>query len=118
MPTAQAEAQGHALTQGGTRLVSISSLYVRGCVRVCCVRSKIAVLTNFVVVQLVQLLCRTIKLGWFDHNSHRAIVDECKALMARGSQTHYQLGLRILNMLVQVRVRYTQRVRPARVRAG
>lgn len=34
-------------------------------------RSKGPVLQHFVMVQLVQLLCRTIKLGWFDHEAHR-----------------------------------------------
>lgn len=41
--------------------------------------SKGPMLQHFVIVQLVQLLCRTVKLGWFDHDSHRSIVDDCKA---------------------------------------
>ncbi len=65
-------------------------------------RSKGPLLQHFVVVQLVQLLCRTVKLGWFDHDSHRSIVDDCKALMDKNSQSHYLLALRILNTLVQV----------------
>jgi hypothetical protein len=52
----------------------------------------------------VQLLCRTVKLGWFDHDCHRSIVDDCKTLMDKNSPAHYLLGLRILNTLVQVRV--------------
>lgn len=55
------------------------------------------------VVQLVQLLCRTVKLGWFDHDSHRTIVDDCKVLLEKNSPAHYIMGLRILNTLVMVR---------------
>jgi len=62
--------------------------------------SKGPVLQHFVVVQLVQLLCRTVKLGWFDHDSHRNIVEDCKVLMDKGSPPHYLLSLRILNTLV------------------
>ena len=65
--------------------------------------SKGPVLQHFVVVQLVQLLCRTVKLGWFDHDSHRTIVEDCKTLLDKGSPAHYLLALRILNTLVQVR---------------
>ncbi|KAL6753879.1 armadillo-type protein [Haematococcus lacustris] len=63
--------------------------------------SKGAVLQHFVVVQLVQLLCRTVKLGWFEVDAHKAIVEDCKALMEKGSTPHYLLALRILNTLVQ-----------------
>lgn len=54
----------------------------------------------FVCTSVVQLLCRTVKLAWFDSDSAKAIVEECKALMERGSPGHYLLGLKILNMLV------------------
>lgn len=66
--------------------------------------SKGPLLQHFVIVQLVQLLCRTIKLGWMENDAHRAVVDECKALMGRGSAPHYLLALRVLNSLVQVSV--------------
>ncbi|KAF8061166.1 XPO7 [Scenedesmus sp. PABB004] len=54
----------------------------------------------FVATSLVQLLCRTVKLAWFDHDAAKAIVDDCKALMERGSPGQYLLGLKILAMLV------------------
>jgi hypothetical protein len=54
----------------------------------------------FVCTSVVQLLCRTVKLAWFDSDAPRAIVDECKALMERGSPGHYLLALKVLNMLV------------------
>lgn len=41
-------------------------------------------LENFVAVNVVQLLCRTVKLAWFDSDAAKAIVDDCKALMERG----------------------------------
>lgn len=41
-------------------------------------------LESFVAVNLVQLLCRTVKLAWFDADAAKAIVDDCKALMERG----------------------------------
>lgn len=48
------------------------------------------------------------KLGWFEDEGYRTIVDDGKKFLdrgtAEGSQGHYFLGLKILNMLVQVRV--------------
>ena len=64
--------------------------------------SKGPSLQHFVTVQMVQLLCRTVKLGWFDHDSHRSIVEDTKAFLEKGTSAHYLLGLRILNTLVQV----------------
>lgn len=52
---------------------------------------------------LVQLLCRTAKLGWFDHDAHRAIVEDAKRFLEKGTPAHYLVGLRILNTIVQVR---------------
>jgi exportin-7 len=49
---------------------------------------------------MVQLLCRTIKLGWFDSDANKNIADDCKALLEGASQAHYLLGLKILNALV------------------
>eukprot|EP00775_Hariotina_reticulata_P008394 gene8394-8578_t len=54
----------------------------------------------FACTSVVQLLCRTVKLAWFDSDAAKAIVDDCKALMERGSPGHYLLGLKILSMLV------------------
>ncbi|MEW5298899.1 MAG: hypothetical protein WDW36_001972 [Sanguina aurantia] len=59
------------------------------------------VLEHFVATSLIQLLCRTTKLGWFDHDSHRVLVDEAQALMDRNSPPHFLLALRILHTLVQ-----------------
>ena len=59
-------------------------------------------LEPFVVTSLVQLLCRMSKLGWFDGDGFRTIVDDGKALLERGirdsSQPHYLIGLKILHM--------------------
>eukprot|EP00879_Flechtneria_rotunda_P016978 GHRR01017774.1.p1 GENE.GHRR01017774.1~~GHRR01017774.1.p1 ORF type:complete len:231 (+),score=40.98 GHRR01017774.1:220-912(+) len=54
----------------------------------------------FVCTSVVQLLCRTVKLAWFNSDAAKATVEECKGLMERGSPGHYLLGLKILNMLV------------------
>jgi exportin-7 len=40
---------------------------------------------QFTCTSVVQLLCRTVKLAWFDSDAAKAIVDDCKALMERGS---------------------------------
>ncbi|GAX79235.1 hypothetical protein CEUSTIGMA_g6675.t1 [Chlamydomonas eustigma] len=63
--------------------------------------SKGPSLQNFVTVQMVQLLCRTVKLGWLDHETHKSIVEETKTFLEKGTSAHYLLGLRILNTLVQ-----------------
>eukprot|EP00854_Cymbomonas_tetramitiformis_P016305 gene16305-19350_t len=58
----------------------------------------------FVATALVQLLCRTTKLGWFDTDTataamphHEIVQDVMKFLQAGPS--HYYLGLKILNQL-------------------
>lgn len=62
-------------------------------------------LEHFVSVSLVQLLCRTAKLGWFDADTHRQIVEDAKRFLERGakepSPQHYLVGLRILHTIVQ-----------------
>ena len=41
-------------------------------------------LENFVLLHLVQLVCRITKLGWFDHKTHRDLVkDLTKFLQVR-----------------------------------
>lgn len=35
-------------------------------------------LESYVMASLVQLLCRTVKLAWMDHDTHRTIIDDCK----------------------------------------
>lgn len=57
-------------------------------------RSRGPGLEQFVVIQLVTLLARTVKLGWFDNDAQRNIVDDCKRLLDSGSPAHYLLGLR------------------------
>ena len=53
---------------------------------------------------LIQLLCRTTKLCWFDDDAFRNIVDEAQHFLEKGLQPgmsdYYFLGLKILNMLV------------------
>ncbi|CAL8462392.1 g1925 [Coccomyxa elongata] len=60
-------------------------------------------LEGYVITSLVQLLCRTTKLCWFDDDHFRTIVEDAKAFLTKGtggSPGHYLLGLKILNMLV------------------
>ena len=54
----------------------------------------------FVITQLIQLLARTVKLGWFEDDQHRNIVDDGKKFLGMNSLDHYLLGLRVLNQLV------------------
>ncbi|EFJ44129.1 hypothetical protein VOLCADRAFT_65225 [Volvox carteri f. nagariensis] len=63
--------------------------------------SNCATLEHFVCSSLVTLLCRTAKLGWFDSDSHRAIVEDAKRFLEKGTPAHYLVGLRILNTIVQ-----------------
>jgi exportin-7 len=60
----------------------------------------VASLQPYVVVSMVQLLCRTIKLGWFDSDANKNIADDCKSLLEGSSSAHFHLGLKILNTLV------------------
>ncbi|PSC72660.1 exportin-7 isoform X2 isoform A [Micractinium conductrix] len=61
-------------------------------------------LEPFVATSLIQLLCRMTKLGWFEDDAYRGLADEARNFLEKGttggSQAHYLLGLRILNMLV------------------
>lgn len=61
-------------------------------------------LEPFVATSLIQLLCRMTKLGWFEDDAFRGLAEEARAFLekgtAGGSQAHYLLGLRLLNMLV------------------
>lgn len=67
--------------------------------------SRGPLLETFVVTSIVQLLTRMTKLGWFEDEGYRTIIDDAKKFLdrgtAEGSQGHYFLGLKILNMLVQ-----------------
>ncbi|GIL63010.1 hypothetical protein Vafri_17171 [Volvox africanus] len=63
--------------------------------------SNCTTLEHFVCSSLVTLLCRTSKLGWFDSDTHRAIVEDAKHFLEKGTPAHYLVGLRILNTIVQ-----------------
>lgn len=57
-------------------------------------------LPPFLVTQLVQLLCRVTKLGWFEADTHKELVDDaCRFL--QGAPPMAILGVKILTMLVQ-----------------
>lgn len=61
-------------------------------------------LENFVITNLIQLICRMTKLSWFEDDGFRTIVEDGNTFLEKGtrenSQAHYHLGLRILNMVV------------------
>ena len=38
------------------------------------------------VTSLIQLLCRTTKLGWFDDDAYRTVVDDAQKLLEKGTQ--------------------------------
>ncbi len=56
-------------------------------------------LTDFVSTQLIKLVCRITKLGWFDDPSHRELAEEVTKFL-QATVDHCVLGLRILNQLV------------------
>ncbi len=58
-------------------------------------RSRGPSLQPFVVTSLVQLLCRTTKLCWFDDDHFSRIVEDAKRLLEKGSQggSHVRPGL-------------------------
>ena len=57
-------------------------------------------LPHFISQQLIVLVCRITKLGWFDSEEHRKLTEELtKFLVASGE--HCVLGLRVLNGLVE-----------------
>ncbi|XP_062233841.1 uncharacterized protein LOC133931030 isoform X2 [Phragmites australis] len=57
-------------------------------------------LQNFVIVSLIQLVCRITKFGWFDDDRFRDTVKEATDFLGLASQDHYFIGLKILNNLV------------------
>ncbi|XP_062227825.1 uncharacterized protein LOC133926086 isoform X3 [Phragmites australis] len=57
-------------------------------------------LQNFVIVSLIQLVCRITKFGWFDDDRFRETVKEASDFLGLASQDHYFIGLKILNNLV------------------
>jgi hypothetical protein len=42
-------------------------------------------LEGYVITSLVQLLCRTTKLCWFDDDHFRSLVEDAKSFLAKGS---------------------------------
>lgn len=42
-------------------------------------------LEGYVITSLVQLLCRTTKLCWFDDDHFRTIVEDAKAFLTKGT---------------------------------
>lgn len=56
----------------------VSEAFYAGC-------SRGPQLEQYVTTSLVQLLCRTTKLCWFDDDHFRTIVDDAKTLLAKGS---------------------------------
>jgi len=59
-----------------------------------------ASLMPFVVTSLVQLLCRVVKLGWFENEGHRECPQDVRKFLEQESPVHVYLGLRILCQLV------------------
>jgi exportin-7 len=56
-------------------------------------------LQEFVVGSLSKLTCRITKLGWFDCNEHREIIDEITKFL-EATIEHKIIGLKLLNALV------------------
>ncbi|GMI06261.1 hypothetical protein TrVE_jg13515 [Triparma verrucosa] len=55
---------------------------------------------NYVTSQLVRLVCRITKLGWFDDRSHRELPEEVTKFL-QATVEHCVLGLKLLNGLVE-----------------
>lgn len=56
-------------------------------------------LEPYVIKSLTKLVCRITKLGWFDHQDHRNIIDETSSFL-EASISHHIVGLKLLNALV------------------
>jgi exportin-7 len=56
-------------------------------------------LEEFVIQSLCKLACRITKLGWFDSDSHRGIIEEVSKFLG-SSMLHQLIGLRLLTSLV------------------
>ena len=61
-------------------------------------------LEPYVVTSILQLVCRMMKLGWFEDEAMRGIADEGKLFLEKrsdgGPGVHYFLGLKLLSMAV------------------
>lgn len=62
---------------------------------------RAAEMEGFVATELVHLLARVTKVGWWDNNTHREIVQDTTNFLNQPTNAHYLIGLRILNQLVQ-----------------
>jgi len=60
-----------------------------------------SVLEDYLVQSLTKLVCRITKLGWFDDEKFREIIEEVSKFIAQPSIEHQVIGLRILNSLVE-----------------
>ncbi|GMH18647.1 hypothetical protein Nepgr_020488 [Nepenthes gracilis] len=56
-------------------------------------------LESFVIVSLIQLLCRVTKFSWFDDDKFRELVKDSLIFLNQG-KNHYVIGLKLLNQLV------------------
>jgi len=58
-------------------------------------------LQSFVTTTLIQLLGRVTKLGWFDSDTHREIVQDVMTFLQQPTAGHYFIGLKILTQVTQ-----------------
>lgn len=61
--------------------------------------SNAQTLQDFVIQSLSKLACRITKLGWFDNEKHRNIIEEVSNFL-QASMAHQVIGLRVLTSLV------------------
>ena len=62
--------------------------------------TKAANLQMFVVKKLVMIVAKVTKLGWFEEQAFREIVQEAKQFLSASSR-HCEIGLLMLQTLVQ-----------------
>jgi exportin-7 len=61
--------------------------------------NKGPMMSDFLVLSLIKLVCRITKLGWFDDSTHRELADDVTKFL-QATVDHCILGLKILNQLV------------------
>jgi exportin-7 len=61
--------------------------------------NKGPMMSDFLVLSLIKLVCRITKLGWFDDTTHRELADDVTKFL-QATVDHCILGLKILNQLV------------------
>jgi exportin-7 len=62
--------------------------------------SRASSLSTYVTTSLLQLLARITKFAWFDDTVHQDIIDSVSKFLEQNSMVHYNIGLRILNELI------------------